>query len=204
MRGRSLTPRSAGGRIGAEAAAKAPADGYTLLFGTIGAHGVGPALFRNLPFDPVKDFSPVGMLHKLPNLLVGASFPRRRLRGRAHRARQGAAGPADLRLRGTGIGIASFGRALQGRRRRRHRPRALQGRRRRGARSPVRHGVDDVRDHSQRHPACRLQGRPRKVTSTRTSTRCSGASTSTGATGATSGASARRASSRCRRSGAVA
>jgi tripartite-type tricarboxylate transporter receptor subunit TctC len=60
----------AGGRIGAEAVAKAPADGYTLLFGTIGTHGVGPALFRNLPFDPVKDFAAIGLLHKLPNLLV--------------------------------------------------------------------------------------------------------------------------------------
>ncbi len=60
----------AGGRIGAEAAAKAAPDGYTLLFGTIGTHGVGPALYRNLPFDPMKDFAPVGMLHKLPNLLV--------------------------------------------------------------------------------------------------------------------------------------
>jgi tripartite-type tricarboxylate transporter receptor subunit TctC len=60
----------AGGRIGAEAAAKAPADGYTLLFGTIGTHGVGPALFRNLPFDPIRDFAPIGLLHKLPNLLV--------------------------------------------------------------------------------------------------------------------------------------
>ena len=60
----------AGGRIGAEAVAKAPADGYTLLFGTIGTHGVGPALFRNLPFDPVKDFAAIGLLHQLPNLLV--------------------------------------------------------------------------------------------------------------------------------------
>ena len=60
----------AGGRIGAEAVAKAAPDGYTLLFGTIGTHGVGPALYANLPFDPVKDFAPVSLLHKLPNLLV--------------------------------------------------------------------------------------------------------------------------------------
>src|SRR3989440_9485037 len=60
----------AGGRIGAEVAARSAGDGYTLLFGTIGTHGVGPALYRNLPFDPLKDFASVGMLHKLPNLLV--------------------------------------------------------------------------------------------------------------------------------------
>jgi tripartite-type tricarboxylate transporter receptor subunit TctC len=60
----------AGGHIGAEAAARATPDGYTLLFGTIGTHGIGPALHKNLRYDPVNDLAPVGILHKLPNVLI--------------------------------------------------------------------------------------------------------------------------------------
>lgn len=60
----------AGGAIGAEAVARSTPDGYTMLFGTIGTHGVGPALNKNLKYDPVNDFAPVGMLHKLPNVLI--------------------------------------------------------------------------------------------------------------------------------------
>lgn len=60
----------AGGSIGAEAVAKGPADGYQLLFGTIGTHGVGPAIYKQLPFDPIKDFAPISLLHVLPNVLI--------------------------------------------------------------------------------------------------------------------------------------
>jgi len=66
----------AGGMIALEFVAKAPADGYTLLFGTIGTNGIGPALYKNLSFDPVKDLAPVSSLHTLPNvLLVNAAVP---------------------------------------------------------------------------------------------------------------------------------
>ena len=60
----------AGGNIAAEAVAKGPADGYQLLFGTIGTHGVGPALYKQLAFDPIKDFAPISLLHVLPNVLI--------------------------------------------------------------------------------------------------------------------------------------
>ena len=50
----------AGGNIGAEAVAKATADGYTLLFGTNGTLGIGPALHKNLRYDPQKDLMPSG------------------------------------------------------------------------------------------------------------------------------------------------
>ena len=60
----------AGGNIGAEAVAKGPADGYQLLFGTIGTHGVGPAIYKHLPFDPIKDFAPISLMHVLPNVLI--------------------------------------------------------------------------------------------------------------------------------------
>src|SRR6478752_4378224 len=66
----------AGGMIALEFVAKAPADGYTVLFGTIGTNGIGPALYRHLAFDPVKDLAPVSSLHTLPNiLLVNSAVP---------------------------------------------------------------------------------------------------------------------------------
>ena len=59
----------AGGNIGAEAAAKAPADGYTLLIGTT-AHAINPSLFPNLGYDIRKDFAPVALLTQIPLVLV--------------------------------------------------------------------------------------------------------------------------------------
>jgi tripartite-type tricarboxylate transporter receptor subunit TctC len=60
----------AGGHIGAEAVAHAVPDGYTILFGTNGTLGIGPALYQNLRYDPAHDLAPVGLLHKLPLLLI--------------------------------------------------------------------------------------------------------------------------------------
>src|SRR5882757_4381477 len=60
----------AGGNIGAMAAARADADGYTALFGTNGTLAIGPALYKNLQYDPVHDLAPVGLLHQLPNVLI--------------------------------------------------------------------------------------------------------------------------------------
>src|SRR6187551_2640491 len=50
----------AGGTIGSAAVAKSPADGYTLLLGSSGTITAGPAVFKTLPYDPVKDFVAVG------------------------------------------------------------------------------------------------------------------------------------------------
>src|SRR4029079_16108083 len=50
----------AGGRIGTEAVAKSPADGYTLLLGSSGTVTAGPAVWKNLGFDALKDFVAVG------------------------------------------------------------------------------------------------------------------------------------------------
>jgi tripartite-type tricarboxylate transporter receptor subunit TctC len=60
----------AGGSIGAERVARAPADGYTLLMGHIGTLAVNPALYPQLPYDPVKDFTPVAWVARVPNILV--------------------------------------------------------------------------------------------------------------------------------------
>ncbi|HMX09734.1 MAG TPA: tripartite tricarboxylate transporter substrate binding protein [Burkholderiaceae bacterium] len=60
----------AGGGIGTGLVAKAPADGRTLLLGTIGTHSINPALYKKLPYDPVKDFIPVTLVAMVPNVLV--------------------------------------------------------------------------------------------------------------------------------------
>lgn len=60
----------AGGSIGADKVAKAPADGYTLLMGHIGTLAVNPSLYPNLPYDAVKSFSPVAWVARVPNVLV--------------------------------------------------------------------------------------------------------------------------------------
>jgi tripartite-type tricarboxylate transporter receptor subunit TctC len=60
----------AGGNIAAEQVARAPADGHTLLACGATSHGANPALFAKLPFDPVKDFTPVTMFGTVPNVLV--------------------------------------------------------------------------------------------------------------------------------------
>ena len=59
-----------GGGIGAAYVAKAPADGYTLFGGTISTHAINASLYKNLPYDPVKDFEPVALVAFLPNVLL--------------------------------------------------------------------------------------------------------------------------------------
>jgi tripartite-type tricarboxylate transporter receptor subunit TctC len=59
-----------GGNIGADLVAKSEADGYTLLIGTVGIHAINGALYDKLPFDPVKDFTPISFLASTPNVLI--------------------------------------------------------------------------------------------------------------------------------------
>ncbi len=66
----------AGGTTAAEAAAKSPADGYTLFFGTMGTHAINATLYKKLRYDPVKDFAPISLTHITPRvLIVGPSVP---------------------------------------------------------------------------------------------------------------------------------
>jgi tripartite-type tricarboxylate transporter receptor subunit TctC len=60
----------AGGTVGADAAARAPADGYTLFSGGIATHGIAPALYSKLGYDAVRDFSPLSMIGTTPNVLI--------------------------------------------------------------------------------------------------------------------------------------
>jgi tripartite-type tricarboxylate transporter receptor subunit TctC len=60
----------AGGSIGSDIVAKAPADGYTLLLATSSTHSIGPSLGARLPYDAVADFTPIGHVGSAPNLMV--------------------------------------------------------------------------------------------------------------------------------------
>jgi tripartite-type tricarboxylate transporter receptor subunit TctC len=62
----------AGGTVGSRAAAMAEPDGYTLLFGSSTTLAAGPALYRNLGYDPMKSFVPVGMISSVPFVLAVA------------------------------------------------------------------------------------------------------------------------------------
>ncbi len=60
----------AGGNIGSTTAARAPADGYTLLYGTNGTFGINHALYKSPGFDPLKDFEPISRLSRIATLVV--------------------------------------------------------------------------------------------------------------------------------------
>ena len=62
----------AAGRIGCTEVAKAPADGYTLVLGSTGTMTAGPAVWKNLSFDPLKDFVAVGAIQSVPIVLTAA------------------------------------------------------------------------------------------------------------------------------------
>jgi tripartite-type tricarboxylate transporter receptor subunit TctC len=63
----------AGGNIGAEVVAKSPGDGYTLLMGTVGTHGINKSLYSKMPYDPQKDFAPITLVAGVPNVMVMSS-----------------------------------------------------------------------------------------------------------------------------------
>jgi tripartite-type tricarboxylate transporter receptor subunit TctC len=60
----------AGGNIGAEAASRAAPDGYTLLMGAASTNAINPSLYRNLRFDPIRDFAPIALVATVTNVLV--------------------------------------------------------------------------------------------------------------------------------------
>jgi tripartite-type tricarboxylate transporter receptor subunit TctC len=65
----------AGGTVGTRAVAKSEPDGYTLVLGYTGTLAIGPSLYKNVGYDPRKDFAPIGMIGNAPNsLVVNPSF----------------------------------------------------------------------------------------------------------------------------------
>jgi tripartite-type tricarboxylate transporter receptor subunit TctC len=72
----------AGGNIGADVVARAPADGYTLLMATVSTHAINPGLYRNMPYDPVRDFAPIGQVGVTPIVLnVNRAIPVKDVQG---------------------------------------------------------------------------------------------------------------------------
>src|SRR6516162_6725160 len=63
-------------KVGADLVAKAQPDGYTLLMATVSTHAINPGLYKNMPYDPVRDFAPIGQVGVTPTLLgVHPSVP---------------------------------------------------------------------------------------------------------------------------------
>jgi len=95
----------ASGMIGTEAAAKSPPDGYTLVTGNNATFGANVSLFKKLPYDPIKDFSPVVLVATQPNILVvHPSLPVKSVKELIAFAR---ARPGQLNYAGTGMGAAA-------------------------------------------------------------------------------------------------
>jgi len=95
----------AGGNIGTAAVARAEPDGYTIVLGTFGTHGVSSSLIKDLSFDPQKDFEPVTLLALLPNILVvNPNIPAKSLKELVDYAK---ANPGKLTYASAGVGTAS-------------------------------------------------------------------------------------------------
>ena len=96
----------AGGTTGAIRAARAPADGYTILSGHLGTNALAPAFYPNLAYDPQKDFEPIGLTAEYPELLVvRKDFPASNLREFVAYAK---ANPEKLNVGHAGLGSVSY------------------------------------------------------------------------------------------------
>jgi tripartite-type tricarboxylate transporter receptor subunit TctC len=92
----------AGGNLGADAVAKAAPDGYTLLLTTTATQSINPALYASMPYDALKDFTPIAMVATTPLMLAaGAQFPARSPREMIALAK---AQPGKLSFGSSGIG----------------------------------------------------------------------------------------------------
>jgi tripartite-type tricarboxylate transporter receptor subunit TctC len=96
----------AGGTTGAIRAARAPADGYTILSGHLGTNALAPAFYPNLAYDPQRDFEPVGLTAEYPELLVvRKEFPANNLKEFVAYAK---ANPEKLNVGHAGLGSVSY------------------------------------------------------------------------------------------------
>ena len=92
----------ASGQIGAELAAKAPPDGYTVMMAHIAAMSILPSLYPKLPYDPVRDFAPVTLVATSPNVvIVHPSLPARNIKELIALAK---ARPGQIHYESSGIG----------------------------------------------------------------------------------------------------
>jgi tripartite-type tricarboxylate transporter receptor subunit TctC len=92
----------AGGNIGAETAAHALPDGYTIFLGGVGSHGINPNLMLKPPYDPIRDFAPVSLIASAPMLVVvPLSLPAKSLNDFLHLAKSH---PGQLNFASSGTG----------------------------------------------------------------------------------------------------
>ena len=95
----------AGGLIGSDAVAKAPADGYTLLLSNIASHAIGPAVYSKMPYDPVQDFTHIGLIAGVPSgVAVAASSQYASMANLLAKARSA---PGAVRFGSNGNGTSS-------------------------------------------------------------------------------------------------
>lgn len=105
----------AGGGIGSDLVAKAPADGYTLVMGTVGTHAINATLYKKLAYDPQRDFAPVAFTGYTPTLLVvPGSSSLKSLRDLAEQARR-TDGRASFAFAGNGTSGHLAGELLKSR-----------------------------------------------------------------------------------------
>jgi tripartite-type tricarboxylate transporter receptor subunit TctC len=91
-----------GGNIGSDMVAKAPPDGYTLLIGTVGSLAINPTLYKKMPYEPLKDLTPIGYIGSTPHVLVvHPSLPARSVRELTSLARSK---PGELNYASGGTG----------------------------------------------------------------------------------------------------
>lgn len=96
----------AGGTTGTLRAARAPADGYTIISGHLGTNALAPAFYPNLGYDPQKDFAPIGLTAEYPELLVvRKDFPANNLKEFVAYAK---ANPDKLNAGHAGLGSVSY------------------------------------------------------------------------------------------------
>jgi tripartite-type tricarboxylate transporter receptor subunit TctC len=98
----------AGGNLGAAEVAKAAPDGYTLLMGTVGTHAINAALYPKMPYDPLKDFTPLTLAAGVPNVLVvnPQSAQRHGIQSVPDLARAARANPGKLNMASSGNGTS--------------------------------------------------------------------------------------------------
>jgi tripartite-type tricarboxylate transporter receptor subunit TctC len=95
----------AGGNLGVDAAAKSPADGYTLVMGQTSNLAINPTLYSKLPYDPVKDLTPVGLVASSPLVIVAsANSPFRTL---ADVVKEAKAHPGSINFASSGNGTVA-------------------------------------------------------------------------------------------------
>jgi tripartite-type tricarboxylate transporter receptor subunit TctC len=95
----------AGGNVGAEVVARAAPDGYTLLYGTNGTHAINATLYRNLRFDPVKDFVPVSRMTEIAAMLI--VHPQLPVKSTAELIEYAKANPGKVNFASAGNGTTS-------------------------------------------------------------------------------------------------